>query len=83
MSTKNRAVFKKLTVTTPCVPYRPPKKKYRKPWSPATYRTEVEGPLEESWADGFGGMTIKTRKRPIMQNSSGHPETLNLWMGTG
>lgn len=33
------------------------------PWSPATYEIVVEGLLEESWADGFGGMTISTRKR--------------------
>ena len=40
------------------------KRKYLKPWSPATYRIEVEGPLNESWADGFVGMIITTRKRP-------------------
>ena len=39
-------------------------REHLKPWSPATYRIEVAGLLEESWADGFSGMTITTRKRP-------------------
>ena len=38
--------------------------RHLKPWSPATYRIEVEGRLMESLADGFAGMTITTRKRP-------------------
>lgn len=32
-------------------------------WSPATYRIEVEGFLEESWSDRFAGMRIRCRKR--------------------
>ena len=32
-------------------------------WTPATYRIEVEGVLEEIWADSVAGMRISTRKR--------------------
>jgi hypothetical protein len=32
-------------------------------WTPATYRIEVVGTLDESWSDRLGGMLIKTRQR--------------------
>ena len=32
-------------------------------WTPATYRIEVEGHLDESWSDRLGGMRISTHKR--------------------
>ena len=32
-------------------------------WTPAIYRIEVEGHLDESWSDRLGGMRITTRKR--------------------
>ncbi len=41
----------------------PDKKKHLLPWSPATYRIEVEGFLEESWSARFAGMRIRSRKR--------------------
>ena len=41
----------------------PKKKEHLRPWSPATYRIEVEGFLEESWSDRFAGMRIHSRKR--------------------
>jgi len=34
-----------------------------RPWSPAIYRIEVEGMLEESWSDRFAGLRITSRKR--------------------
>lgn len=34
-----------------------------RPWTPATYRIEVEGLLEESWSERFAGMRITSRKR--------------------
>jgi len=34
-----------------------------RPWSPATYRIEVEGRLPESCSDFFPEMQITTRKR--------------------
>ena len=37
--------------------------KHLKLWTPATYRIEVEGYLEESWSDNLGSMRITTRKR--------------------
>jgi len=37
--------------------------KYLKLWTPATYRIEVEGALDESWSDRLGGMGITSRKR--------------------
>ena len=37
--------------------------KHLKLWTPATYRIEVEGVLEEFWADSVAGMCISTRKR--------------------
>ena len=37
--------------------------KHLKLWTPATYRIEVEGVLEEIWADSVAGMCISTRKR--------------------
>ena len=32
-------------------------------WTPATYRIDVEGHLNESWSDCLAGMRITTRKR--------------------
>lgn len=32
-------------------------------WTPATYRIEVEGMLDESWSDRLGGMLISTHIR--------------------
>ena len=37
--------------------------KHLKLWTPATYRIEVEGHLDESWADRLGSMRITTRRR--------------------
>ena len=37
--------------------------KHLKLWTPATYRIEVEGILDENWADSLAGMRISTRKR--------------------
>ena len=37
--------------------------KHLKLWTPATYRIQVEGVLEEIWADSLAGMRISTRKR--------------------
>ena len=34
-----------------------------KSWTPATYRIEVVGALDECWSDRLGGMLIKTRQR--------------------
>ena len=34
-----------------------------KPWTPATYRIEVEGRLAESWSDHLASMQITTRER--------------------
>jgi hypothetical protein len=33
-------------------------------WTPATYRIEVEGHLDESWSDRLAGMRITACKRP-------------------
>lgn len=33
-----------------------------RPWSAATYRIEVEGPLPPSWTESFAGMRITTRE---------------------
>jgi hypothetical protein len=38
-------------------------KKHLKFWTPATYRIEVEGVLDEIWTDSLAGMRISTRKR--------------------
>ena len=38
-------------------------KKRIKLWTPATYRIEVEGHLNESWSEFLAGMHITTRKR--------------------
>jgi hypothetical protein len=38
-------------------------KKHVKLWTPATYRVEVEGHLDESWSDRLAGMRITARKR--------------------
>jgi len=32
-------------------------------WTPATYRIEVEGHLDESWSNRLAGMRITTRNR--------------------
>lgn len=32
-------------------------------WTPAIYRIEVEGILDENWADSLAGMRISSRKR--------------------
>jgi len=32
-------------------------------WTPATYRIEVDGHIDESWSDRLAGMQITTRKR--------------------
>ena len=32
-------------------------------WTPATYRIQVEGVLDEIWADSLAGMRISSRKR--------------------
>ena len=37
--------------------------KYVKVWTPATYRIEVEGHLDESWSRRLAGMRITTRIR--------------------
>jgi hypothetical protein len=37
--------------------------KHLKLWTPATYRIQVEGALDEIWADSLAGMRISTRKR--------------------
>ena len=37
--------------------------KHIKLWTPATYRIEVEGHLDESWSDRLAGMRITARKR--------------------
>ena len=37
--------------------------KHIKPWTPATYRIEVEGHLDESWTDRLAAMRIATSKR--------------------
>ena len=38
-------------------------KKHLKLWTPATYRIQVEGVLDEIWADSLAGMRISSRKR--------------------
>jgi hypothetical protein len=37
--------------------------KHLKLWTPATYRIEVEGVIDENWTDSLAGMRISTRKR--------------------
>jgi len=37
--------------------------KHLRLWTPATYRVEVDGHLDESWSDRLAGMQITTRKR--------------------
>jgi hypothetical protein len=37
--------------------------KHIKPWTPCTYRIEVEGHLDESWSHRLAAMRIATRKR--------------------
>jgi len=34
-----------------------------RPWSPGTYRIEVEGGLPENWLDLFTGMRVTNQKR--------------------
>ena len=38
------------------------KDKYLKLGTPAIYRIEVEGPLDESWSDRLAGMCINPQK---------------------
>jgi len=38
-------------------------RKRLKLWTPATYRIEVEGHIDESWSERLGGLCIKTRTR--------------------
>ena len=37
--------------------------KHLRLWTPATYRVEVDGHLDESWSDRLAGMRITTRTR--------------------
>ena len=37
--------------------------KYIRLWTPATYRIEVEGHLDESWSGRLAGMQITSRER--------------------
>ena len=37
--------------------------KHLKLWTPATYRIEVEGDIDENWTDSLAGMRISSRKR--------------------
>ena len=37
--------------------------KHLKLWTPASYRIEVDGHLDETWSDRLAGMHITTRKR--------------------
>ena len=37
--------------------------KHLKLWTPATYRIEVEGVIDENWTDSLAGMRISSRKR--------------------
>ena len=37
--------------------------RHLKLWTPATYRIEVEGALDESWSDRLGGLRIRSRQR--------------------
>ncbi|MEN8808926.1 MAG: hypothetical protein ABF291_15725 [Desulfobacterales bacterium] len=37
--------------------------KHLKLWTQATYRIEVEGVIDEIWADSLAGMRISSRKR--------------------
>jgi hypothetical protein len=39
------------------------KHKHIKLWTPATYRIEVNGNLDESWSDRLAGMDITASKR--------------------
>ena len=41
--------------------------KHIKLWTPATYRIEVEGHLDESWSERLAGMHITSRKRADRQ----------------
>jgi len=38
-------------------------KEHLRLWTPARYRIDVEGFLDESWSERLGGMQIKTRNR--------------------
>lgn len=38
--------------------------KHLRLWTPATYRVEVDGHLDESWSDRLAGMRITARERP-------------------
>jgi len=35
--------------------------KHRKLWTRAAYRIEVEGHIDETWSDHFGGAPLKAR----------------------
>ena len=37
--------------------------KHLKLWTPANYRIEVEGIIDENWTDSLAGMRISSRKR--------------------
>ncbi|HBH29851.1 MAG: hypothetical protein N839_0005650 [Desulfofustis sp. PB-SRB1] len=37
--------------------------KHLRPWASATYQIRVEGALDESWSDRFGGMRIEMMTR--------------------
>jgi len=39
------------------------KEKRLRLWTPASYRIQVEGELNESWSDHLGGMRVTTHKR--------------------
>lgn len=41
----------------------PKEGKYLQPWSPAIYRNETGGLLEENWSDRFVDMKITSRMR--------------------
>jgi len=38
-------------------------REHLKLWTPATYRIDVEGFLDESWSERLGGIEIRTLKR--------------------
>jgi hypothetical protein len=39
------------------------KAEHLKLWTPADYKIEVEGVLDESWSDRLAGMRVSSRKR--------------------
>jgi hypothetical protein len=46
-----------------CLPMPDNKTDHLRPWAPATYRIKIEGFLENSWSDRFGGLRISSRRR--------------------